>query len=578
MRILGAAHQAPSVGFSQPWDFVVVRAGATRQRIRDSFLRCRESEAARYPPDRRAQYLSYRLEGIVESALNICVTVDLRPAEELVLGTGAQPEALRWSACCAVQNLWLAARAEGVGVGWVSIVEPAVLRAALALPPGIEPVAYLCVGYPVEFPERPMLEQTGWRSRRPVEAAVHEERYNEQRYNEERFSDGAAPAAAPAPPASSTADEVTSSSSSSWAAPAIPGAIAALANDVPPFDEASAHAVRARQLRLTKPAASLGRVEELAAFFAGAHGRAEAPPPRQAEVFVFAADHGVAAEGVSTFPSSVTAMMVTNFVAGGAAINALAAAADAALTVVDVGVAGDLTSLPAQPRARFVSAKVRAGTGNLRREPAMTRQQAETAVSVGVRLAHDAAARDVDLLAVGEMGIGNTTAATAILCALTGAHPGDVVGRGTGLDQRGMLNKANVIADALAHHRPDRDDPLGVLAAVGGLEIAAMAGFIIGAATRRRPVIVDGFIASVGALVAVALAPRVRGYLCFAHLSPERGHRLACTALNAHPLLELGMCLGEATGAALLIPMVRAAVRAQREMATFATAGIPAVI
>jgi nicotinate-nucleotide--dimethylbenzimidazole phosphoribosyltransferase len=319
-------------------------------------------------------------------------------------------------------------------------------------------------------------------------------------------------------------------------------------------------------------------VEELAAFFAGAHGRAEAPPPCKAEVFVFAADHGVAAEGVSTFPSSVTAMMVTNFVAGGAAINALAASADAALTVVDVGVAGDLTELSvlaARPRARFVSAKVCAGTGNLRREPAMTRQQAETAVSVGVRLAHDAAARDVDLLAVGEMGIGNTTAATAILCALTGAHPSDAVGRGTGLDQRGMLNKANVISDALAHHRPDRDDPLGVLAAVGGLEIAAVAGFIIGAATRRRPVIVDGFIASVGALVAVALAPRVRGYLCFAHLSPERGHRLACTALNAQPLLELGMCLGEATGAALLIPMVRAAVRAQREMATFATAGIP---
>jgi 5,6-dimethylbenzimidazole synthase len=168
-RILSAAHHAPSVGYSQPWDFVLVRNAETRGRIRESFLACRAAEAVRYPPERRDKYLAYRLEGIAESALNICVTVDLRPADEFVLGTGAQPEALRWSACCAVQNLWLAARAEGVGVGWVSIVEPTVLRRELGLPPGIEPVAYLCVGYPIEFPERPMLEKTGWRAGKPLE-------------------------------------------------------------------------------------------------------------------------------------------------------------------------------------------------------------------------------------------------------------------------------------------------------------------------------------------------------------------------------------------------------------------------
>jgi 5,6-dimethylbenzimidazole synthase len=176
-RILSAAHRAPSVGYSQPWDFILVRNAATRSRIRDSFLACREAEAVRYPPERRSKYLAYRLEGILESALNICVTVDLRPADELVLGTSAQPETLRSSACCAVQNLWLAARAEGVGVGWVSIVEPAVLRGELGLPDGVEPVAYLCVGYPIEFPERPMLEETGWRARKPLEQAIHAERY-----------------------------------------------------------------------------------------------------------------------------------------------------------------------------------------------------------------------------------------------------------------------------------------------------------------------------------------------------------------------------------------------------------------
>jgi 5,6-dimethylbenzimidazole synthase len=176
-RILGAAHLAPSVGYSQPWDFVVVRDRARRARIRQSFLRCREIEAERFTAARREKYLSLRLEGIEESSLNVCVTVDLRPTEEAILGTTAQPEALRWSACCAVQNLWLAARVEGVGVGWVSIVEPKVLRAELGLPPGVEPIAYLCVGYPVAFGERPLLEENGWRARRAFASAVHDECY-----------------------------------------------------------------------------------------------------------------------------------------------------------------------------------------------------------------------------------------------------------------------------------------------------------------------------------------------------------------------------------------------------------------
>ncbi|MEW6268727.1 MAG: 5,6-dimethylbenzimidazole synthase [Thermodesulfobacteriota bacterium] len=173
-RILDAAHHAPSVGFSQPWGFVLVRDPAQRARIRESFLRCRAREAARFSAERRAKYLSLQLEGIVTAPLNVCVAVDLRPGEEAVLGTTAQPEALRFSACCAVQNLWLAARAEGIGVGWVSIVEPAVLRDELALPAGVEPVAYLCVGHPVAFRSQPMLEEVGWRPRRALEDVVHE--------------------------------------------------------------------------------------------------------------------------------------------------------------------------------------------------------------------------------------------------------------------------------------------------------------------------------------------------------------------------------------------------------------------
>jgi 5,6-dimethylbenzimidazole synthase len=180
-RILGAAHHAPSVGYSQPWDFVLVRDRGRRERIRDNFLRCREAEAERFSPARRSKYLSFRLEGILESDLNICVTVDTRPGNEPILGTTVQLETLRWSACCAVENLWLAARAEGVGVGWVSILSPAFLRTELALPDGVELLAYLCVGYPMSFGDRPMLEETGWKERRPLTSVIHEEQFLDDR-------------------------------------------------------------------------------------------------------------------------------------------------------------------------------------------------------------------------------------------------------------------------------------------------------------------------------------------------------------------------------------------------------------
>jgi 5,6-dimethylbenzimidazole synthase len=176
-RILLAAHLAPSVGLSQPWGFVIVRDPATRTRIRESFLRCRDVEAARFPPDRRAAYLAHRLEGILDAPINVCVTADLRDRDEPVLGTTAQPETLRFSVCCAVQNLWLAARAEGLGVGWVSIVEPSVVARELHLPDGVEPIAYLCLGHPVAFRARPMLDETGWATRRPLAAVVHDERW-----------------------------------------------------------------------------------------------------------------------------------------------------------------------------------------------------------------------------------------------------------------------------------------------------------------------------------------------------------------------------------------------------------------
>jgi nicotinate-nucleotide--dimethylbenzimidazole phosphoribosyltransferase len=538
-RILRAAQLAPSVGFSQPWGFIIIRDKEARARVRGSFLRCREAEAARFPEGRREKYLAFRLEGIEEATLNVCVVADLRPRAEAILGTTVQPESVRASVCCAVQNLWLAARAEGLGVGWVSIVEPAVLRQELALPEGVEPIAYLCVGHAVEYGERPMLEEAGWTARRPAADVVHRERWREE-----------APRA-PSAPEQQVED-----------------------GTIPAFDDASRRAALEHQLLLTKPPGSLGRLEEIAAWYAGA--RASFPPPRPSHPLaaVFAADHGVAACGVSAYPSSVTAGMVANVMAGGAAISCMARRLGIEVVLVDVGVAGDLSAVPTNPVIPLVCAKVRAGTRNFAREPAMTREEARAAMRVGRDVALRAVADGQDLLAVGEIGIGNTTAAAALICAFTRSFPVDVVGLGTGVSDEARARKVQIVDDALRLHSSELGDPLGVLAAVGGLELAAMTGFLLAAARFRIPIVIDGFLATAAALAAKAFDAKVVDYLLAAHASAERGASLATTALGKVPILDLGMRLGEGTGAVLALDIVRTAVDLQLSMATFATAGI----
>lgn len=540
-RVLEAAHAAPSVGLSQPWGFVVLRAPETRTRIRESFLRCRAAEAARFPPDRREKYLSYRLEGILEAPLNVCVAVDLRARGEAILGTTVQPESLRASATCAVQNLWLAARAEGLGVGWVSIVEPAVLRAELSLPPGVEPVAYLCVGHPRAFRTRPMLEELEWSARRPLAEVIHHEAWREPEQPRARDAEARREHDAPHVEAPSTA---------------------------------AADAARARQRDLTKPPGSLGRLEEIAVWYAAARGTFPVPPPENAALAVFLADHGVVTEGVSAYGSQVTAAMACNVMAGGAAVNVLARTSGVALVAVDVGIAGDLSAAPRDPVVPLVHAKVRAGTANLRIAPAMTRDEARAAMNVGAKTADVLRARGATLAGVGEIGIGNTTAGAALVACFTGLEAAAACGRGTGIDDAGLARKIMVVSDALALHRPRPDDPLGALAAVGGLELAAMTGFLLRAAAHRIPVVLDGFLASASALVARAIEPDVVSYLLASHASAESGARAALQSLGLEPLLSLGLRLGEGTGAILGMNLVRAAVELQASMATFATAGV----
>jgi nicotinate-nucleotide--dimethylbenzimidazole phosphoribosyltransferase len=306
--------------------------------------------------------------------------------------------------------------------------------------------------------------------------------------------------------------------------------------------------IRRRLDSLTKPCGSLGRLEDLALQVGLIQGT-DMPVVGRKAMLLFCADHGVVEEGVSPYPQEVTGQMLANFRAGGAAITVLCRQYGIEPVIVDMGVG--------KP------------TRNFTREPAMSREEAQRAVETGI--AH---AADGDLLGAGEMGIGNSTAASALLCAFTGADPREAAGRGTGLDDAGVARKADVIARALALHRPDPKDPLGVLAALGGFEIAAIVGLILGAAQKRRVVVLDGFISCAAALVVRAMEPAALENVVYSHRSAERGHRRMLEALCGRPLLDLDMRLGEGTGAAIGISLVESAVRLYREMATFESAGV----
>jgi len=337
---------------------------------------------------------------------------------------------------------------------------------------------------------------------------------------------------------------------------------------IAPVDPSVAARTQALLDDKTKPRRSLGRLEDLACRIAAARGESVPALPRKA-VVVMAADHGVAAEGVSAYPQEVTFQMVLNFARGGAAINVLARQAGARVVVVDMGVK---EPVPATDGVR--ASRIGPGTRNLLREPAMTREQATAAVEAGIRLATELADEGIGLIGIGEMGIGNTTSASALTAVFTGADPQEVTGRGTGVDDAALAHKVDVVRRALALHRPDRSDALDALAKVGGFEIAGLAGVVLGAAARRVPVVADGFISSTGALAAVRLAPAAAGYLVASHRSVEPGHRKVLEAIGVLPLLDLDLRLGEGTGAALAMTLVEASLRILHEMATFSSAGV----
>ncbi|MFD6436715.1 nicotinate-nucleotide--dimethylbenzimidazole phosphoribosyltransferase [Streptomyces venezuelae] len=535
LRVLEAAHTAPSVGHSQPWDFVVIKSAETRRSMHELAARQRDAYAKSLPKGRAKQFKELKIEAILDTPVNIVVTADPTRGGRHTLGRHTQPQMAPYSSALAVENLWLAARAEGLGVGWVSFFDEREMVRALGLPEHLEVVAYLCVGYVDEFPDEPELMQAGWSKRRPLSWVVHEETYGRR---------------------------------------ALPGEdphdlLAETVANIRPLDAKALGEAWERQKRMTKPPGALGMLEIISAQLSGLSRMCPPPIPEPAAVAIFAGDHGVHAQGVTAWPQEVTAQMVANFLGGGAVCNAFANQVGAEVCVIDVGVASELPATPG-----LLPRKVRAGTADMTTGPALTREEVKAAIEVGIETARDLVAAGNKALLTGEMGIANTTASAALISVYTDTDPAEVTGRGTGINDEMHTRKVEVVRRALDLHQCDPADPIGVLAAIGGLEHAAMVGLLLGGASLRTPVILDGVSAGAAALVARAIAPEVLAACIAGHRSAEPGHVAALNKLGLRPLVDLDLRLGEGTGALLALPVVQSAARAMHEVATFDSAGV----
>ncbi|MGV9648130.1 nicotinate-nucleotide--dimethylbenzimidazole phosphoribosyltransferase [Streptomyces sp. NPDC003554] len=535
LRVLEAAHTAPSVGHSQPWDFVVIRSAETRRTMHELAQRQREAYAKSLPKGRAKQFKELKIEAILDTPVNIVVTADPTRGGRHTLGRHTQPQMAPYSSALAVENLWLAARAEGLGVGWVSFFDEREMVRALGLPEHLEIVAYLCVGYVDEFPEEPELMQAGWSKRRPLSWVVHEETYGRRALPGEEPHD----------------------------------LLAETVAGIRPLDAKALGEAWERQKRMTKPAGALGMLEIISAQLSGLSRQCPPPIPEPAAVAIFAGDHGVHAQGVTPWPQEVTGQMVANFLGGGAVCNAFANQVGAEVCIVDVGVASDLPATPG-----LLPRKVRAGTADMTTGPALTREEVKQAIEVGIETARDLVAAGNKALLTGEMGIANTTASAALIAVFTDTDPSEVTGRGTGINDETLARKTEVVRRAIELHQPDPADPIGVLAAFGGLEHAAMVGLLLGGASLRTPVILDGVSAGAAALVARAIAPEVLAACIAGHRSAEPGHVAALNKLGLRPLVDLDLRLGEGTGALLALPLVQSSARAMHEVATFDSAGV----
>lgn len=551
-RVLEAAHRAPSVGLMQPWRLIVIRALDTRMAVRRLAQRERLRQAHKFD-ERTRHFLDQKVEGVVEAPLGLCVCCDHGHPDVEVLGRGTIPDTDIYSAACAVENLWLAARAEGLGVGWVSFYRPEDLRALLGIPTRASPIAYLCIGWPDERPVRPGLEAAGWSSRMTLEAVVMDERWRE---------DGAVEVGPDQPRITARTVGPDQPRATAW--PADPDQPRATARTVGP-DRAATIAARDRLDRLVKPGGSLGALEAVIERWAGVTGRPPAPS-MHAGVLICAADHGHLSHGTSLFDSEVSAQVSAAAARGETAVGVLARRGRHELLVADVGLAG-----ATPPGVR--DAKIAPGSADMTAGPALTGSQLDAAMDTGAALARELHDHDVDCLVLGEIGIGNTATTAALVCALTGSQPELAVGRGSGVDAAGLERKRTTVTAALELH----GSPLAAreaLRCLGGLELAALVGAITEAVRRRLPVLLDGYAVTAAALAAVQLHPAAGEVLVAGHRSAEPGHAILLSELGLEPLLDLRLRLGEASGALLALPLIEAAGALHAGMGTFEESGV----
>ena len=526
-RLLYAAHFAPSVGFMQPWRFIRVSDRA----LRKSIHRLVEEErinTAHALHEREDEFMRLKVEGVLECGeLLVAALMDRR--EEHVFGRRTLPEMDLASVACAIQNMWLAARAEGIGMGWVSLFDPVKLGLLLGMPIGARPVAILCLGHVEAFYPKPMLELEGWAKRQELQDVVFENVWRDTH----------------------TKTETTAMKQFA----------------IQPLSRTLSEQLQQKIDNKTKPVGALGKLEMLAKKI-GLIQNTLSPRLREPVMLVFAGDHGIAESGVSPYPQAVTGQMVQNFLAGGAAINVLARQNGISLRVIDAGVNADFSAHP-----ELVHAKVGKGTRNFLHEPAMTAAQCNASMAKGAALVEQEINNGSNVVAFGEMGIGNTSSAAALMCIL-GKFPLEAcIGRGTGLDDAGLERKREIIQQAIAS-RSVGADVREVLGTFGGFEIAMMVGGMLQAAESGAVLLIDGFIVTAALLAASKMEPAVLDYCVFSHQSDESGHARLLRHLGAEPLLNLDMRLGEGTGAALAYPLLVAAVNFLNDMASFDSAGV----
>jgi nicotinate-nucleotide--dimethylbenzimidazole phosphoribosyltransferase len=542
-RVLTAAHAAPSVGHSQPWRFVLVADAVTRARAAVLADRGRLAQAAALAPEAGRHLLDLDLEGIREAPLGLVVACDRRAAAGGVLGRATYVDADVWSCACAIENLWLAARAEGLGVGWVTLFEPGELARLVGAPEGVETLGWLCVGWPDERPPAPGLERRGWSTRLPLGSLVIRERWPE-------------PAGAPAPPEShlpTPAPPQPAFPESRRGAPASPQARpGTLAPQLLPPPQADVVAAHDSGDRLLSAPGSLGVLDRALDRVLALGGS-----PQGGVLLLAAADHPVTRYGVSAYTADVTRHVAEAAVAGTSVGAVAARTAGLELTVVDAGVAGP--PVAGAHRARPVEPR-----GDLVLSDGLSAADAGRLVQLGRQIG-GALARDGSFVALGEVGIGNTTVAAALAAGLLGIDPLPLIGLGAGSDSSILEAKRRAVVAAVRRYRGA--DPLAALACLGGGELAVLAGAVLGVAGAGGVVVLDGMATGVSALVAMELEPAVGAHLVAGQRSREAGHPVVLGALGLEPLLDLRLRAGEGAGAALAVSVLRAGLRIREETA-----------